>query len=74
MTTFTVELTDYGWSVQAAGKKVGLFQTQQQALAEVKKRRAQLTTERKHSSVEVVGGYPGASGRTRSSRPFWTRR
>lgn len=73
-TAFTVELTNYGWSVQVAGKRVGLFQTQQQALAEVKRRRAELTTKRKLSSVEVVGNGPGEPDRARPARPFWTRR
>ncbi len=72
--TFTVALTNYGWSVQLDGDGLELFQTQQQALAEVKRRRAKLTAKGKRSSVVVAGSQLGDAAPAHSSRPFWTRR
>jgi len=55
ITTFLVELTNYGWSVGAGDERLGLFVTQQQALNDVKKRRARLTAKGQHSTVLVTG-------------------
>ena len=54
-TTFLVELTNYGWSVGAEDKRLGLFVTQQQALNDVKKRRARLTAKGQRSTVLITG-------------------
>ena len=54
-TTFLVAPTEYGWSVGAGDKRLGLFLTQQQALNDVKKRRAKLTANGKRSTVVVTG-------------------
>ena len=54
-TTFLVELTNYGWSVGAGDERLGLFVTQQQALNDVKKRRARLTANGQRSAVLVTG-------------------
>ena len=54
-TTFLVELTNYGWSVGAGDERLGLFVTQQQALNDVKKRRARLTAKGQRSTVLVTG-------------------
>jgi hypothetical protein len=54
-TTFLVELTNYGWSVGASDERLGLFVTQQQALNDVKKRRARLTANGQRSAVLVTG-------------------
>ena len=53
-TTFLVELTNYGWSVGAGDERLGLFVTQQQALNDVKKRRAKLTSKGQRSAVLVT--------------------
>ena len=53
-TTFLVELTNYGWSVGAGDERLGLFVTQQQALNDVKKRRAKLTSKGQRSTVLVT--------------------
>ena len=53
-TTFLVELTNYGWSVGAGDERLGLFVTQQQAINDVKKRRAKLTSKGQRSTVLVT--------------------
>ena len=53
-TTFLVELTNYGWSVGAGDERLGLFVTQQQALNDVKRRRAKLTSKGQRSAVLVT--------------------
>ena len=70
--TFTVSLTGYGWSVQLEGKRLDLFQTQQQALTEVKRRRADLACNGKRTTVEIVGSELDDPARNR--RPFFRRR
>ena len=70
--TFTVALTNYGWSVQLDGEHLELFQTQQQALAEVKRRRVELMAKGKSTSVVVVGSQLADAARTHSSRSSWT--
>jgi hypothetical protein len=52
---FVVERTVYGWSVGAGSEKLGLFVTQQQALADVKKRRALLASKGGRSTLLVTG-------------------
>ena len=53
--TFLVEYTEYGWSVGAEDERLGLFVTQQQALNDVKKRRAKLGANGRRSTVVVRG-------------------
>ena len=60
--------------MQLDGERLELFQTQQQALAEVKRRRAALMAKGKSSSVVVVGSQLGDGERIQSSRSFWSRR
>jgi hypothetical protein len=67
--TFLVEHTEYGWSVGAGDERLGLFVTQQQALNDVKKRRAKLTAKGRRSSV-VVTGHELAPTSGRSTRFF----
>jgi hypothetical protein len=67
--TFLVEYTEYGWSVGAGDKRLGLFLTQQQALNDVKKRRAKLTANGKRSTV-VVTGHELASPSGRGARYY----
>jgi hypothetical protein len=52
---FSVELTEYGWSVRDAARRLGLFVSQRQALDDVRKRRAALKAKGRASSVEVIG-------------------
>ena len=66
--TFLVEHTEYGWSVGAGDERLGLFVTQQQALNDVKKRRAKLTAKGRRSTL-VVKGYEFAPTSGRST-PF----
>ena len=54
-TTFSVEPTEYGWSVSDGAERLGLFVSQRQALDDVKKRRAALKAKGRASSVEVTG-------------------
>jgi hypothetical protein len=68
--TFTVALSNYGWSVQLDGERLALFRTQQQALQDVERRRAQLKAKGKRSDLEVVGSEIDATPTT----PFWRRR
>lgn len=70
-TTFVVEHTNYGWSVGAGTERMGLFVTQRQALDEVKKRRAELSAQGRHSTLVVTGSEPVPN---RTSRSFWSRR
>jgi hypothetical protein len=65
--TFLIEHTEYGWSVGAGDERLGLFMTQQQALNDVKKRRAKLTAKGRRSTV-VVTGYELAPTSCRSTR------
>jgi hypothetical protein len=67
--TFLVEYTEYGWSVGAGDKRLGLFLTQQQALNDVKKRRAKLTANGMRSTV-VVTGHELASPSGRGARYY----
>jgi hypothetical protein len=53
--SFLVQYTEYGWFVGAGDKRLGSFLTQQQALNDVKKRRAKLTANGKRSTVVVTG-------------------
>ena len=54
-TIFSVEPTEYGWSVSDGAKRLGLFVSQRQALDDVRKRRAVLKAEGRASAVEVTG-------------------
>ena len=54
-TIFSVEPTEYGWSVSDGAKRLGLFVSQRQALDDVRKRRAVLKAEGRASGVEVTG-------------------
>jgi hypothetical protein len=54
-TNFSVEPTEYGWSVSDGAVRLGLFVSQRQALDDVRKRRAALKTKGRASSVEVTG-------------------
>ena len=54
-TTFSVEPTEYGWSVSDGAERLGLFVSQRQALDDVKKRRVALKAKGRASSVEVTG-------------------
>jgi hypothetical protein len=70
-TTFLVELTNYGWSVGAGDERLGLFVTRQQALNEVKKRRARLTAKGQRSTVLVTGHeLASPSGRGQRYYPY----
>ena len=51
---FSVESTEYGWSVREANKQLGLFMSQRQALDDVRKRRAVLKKQGLSSSVTVI--------------------
>jgi hypothetical protein len=63
--TFLVEHTEYGWSVGAGDERLGLFVTQQQALNDVKKRRATLTAKGRRSTIVVTGHeFAPANGRS----------
>ena len=73
ITTFVVEPTNYGWSVCAGTERMGLFVTQRQALEDVKKRRAELTTKGQRSTVIVTGSDPVTTGK-RYSHSYWSRR
>jgi hypothetical protein len=53
-TIFSVEPTEYGWSVSDGAKRLGLFVSQQQAIDDVRKRRAGLKAKGLASSVEVT--------------------
>ena len=59
ITTFSVELTEYGWAVRTGTERLGLFVTLQHALSDVKRRRAALKGAGKASAVEVTGEEPG---------------
>ena len=72
--TFTVALSNYGWSVQLDGERVALFQTQQQALRDVEGRRVELGEKGTRSDVEVIRSEIGESTHTTSPRPFFRRR
>jgi hypothetical protein len=69
--TFLVEYTEYGWSVGAGDERLGLFMTQQQALNDVKKRRAKLTANGRRSTVVVTGQeLAPTSGRSTRFYPY----
>jgi hypothetical protein len=68
-TIFSVELTEYGWSVRDGATRLGLFVSQRQALDDVRKRRAALKTEGRASAVEVIGEEAEGT-RGGSRRPF----
>ena len=51
LTLFIVDRTKYGWLVSIGGRRVGIHATQEQALADVDKRRADLTAKGERSSV-----------------------
>ena len=54
-TIFSVEPTEYGWSVSDGAKRLGLFVSHRQALDDVRKRRAGLKADGRASAVEVTG-------------------
>ena len=54
-TIFSVEPTEYGWSVSDGAVRLGLFVSQRQALDDVRKRRAAVKAKRLSSSLEVTG-------------------
>jgi hypothetical protein len=51
---FLVERTSDGWSVGVGDERLGLFLTHRQALDDVKKRRAKLTSKGQRSTVVVT--------------------
>jgi hypothetical protein len=73
-TSFLVEPTEYGWSVSAGTRRVGLFITQRQALTDVNRRRGELSARGKRSTLVVKGAGlpppPGAHARGRRSFRF----
>jgi hypothetical protein len=70
-TTYLVELTNYGWSVGAGAERLGLFVTKEQALNDVKKRRAKLTGKGRRSTVVVTGHeFAPTSGRSTRFYPY----
>jgi hypothetical protein len=52
---FSVEPTEYGWSVKEGASQLGLFLTQRHALDDVKRRRTELMTKGRSSTVLVTG-------------------
>jgi hypothetical protein len=62
-TVFSVDLTNYGWSVKDGDRHLGLFVTQQHALADVKRRRAELRARGRSSTVVVTGLEQGGIAR-----------
>jgi len=54
-TIFSVEPTQYGWSVSDGATWSGLFMSQRQALDDVRKRQAALKAMGRASSVAVIG-------------------
>jgi hypothetical protein len=73
-TSFLVEPTEYGWSVCAGTRRVGLFITQRQALANVNRLRGDLRAKGKRSTLVVRGSDPGPLGRGRGTRSSWFNR
>lgn len=73
-TSFLVEPTEYGWSVCAGNRRVGLFITQRQALADVKRLRRELRASGKRSTLIVRGSDLAPPGHTRSTRSYWFNR
>ena len=73
-TTLTIALTEYGWSVEFNGKRIDLFQTRHQALAEVKRRGAALTGKGTRSTVVVEGSALDHASRFPLFRPSWPKR
>jgi hypothetical protein len=68
---FFVERGQYGWSVRAGIEQLGLFLTQRQALQDVRKRRAELTSQDQHSTLVVTGNE--LEGATLTSLPAISR-
>lgn len=66
-TKFVVEPSDYGWAVRAGTTQLGLFVTQRQALAEVKRRQA---LSRGKSTLEIFGR-EGPEPRNRPALVRW---
>ena len=72
-TVFSVEPTEYGWSVRDGAERLGLFVSQRQALADAKKRQRALKEEGRPSSVEVTG-IETEDARGRTARSHWSDR
>jgi hypothetical protein len=73
-TSFLVEPTEYGWSVCAGTRRVGLFITQRQALADVKRLRGELRARGKRSTLVVRGSDIAPPGHARNTRSYWFNR
>ncbi|MDX2205751.1 MAG: hypothetical protein NW223_23570 [Hyphomicrobiaceae bacterium] len=54
VTHFMVEPTDYGWAVRIGSSRLGLFVSQKQAVADVRKRQKGLRAKGQKSDVTVV--------------------
>jgi hypothetical protein len=54
-TVFQVEYTEYGWAVSIGGRRVAVYPWQEEALAYVEERRAELRAKGESSSVVVRG-------------------
>lgn len=55
ITHFTVESTEYGWSVRVGASRLGLFVSQKHAIADVKARQKGLRAQGGKSEVTVIG-------------------
>jgi hypothetical protein len=75
-TSFLVEPTEYGWSVCAGTRRLGLFITQRQALADVKRLRGELRARGKRSTLIVRGSdlVPPGQGPARTTRSYLFKR
>jgi hypothetical protein len=54
-TVFQVAYTDYGWAVSIGGRRVAVYLWQEEALAYVEERRAELRAKGESSSVVLRG-------------------
>jgi hypothetical protein len=72
LTSFLVEPTEYGWSVCAGTRRLGLFITQRQALDDVKRLRGELRARGKRSTLIVRGSElaPPGQGHARSTQSY----
>jgi hypothetical protein len=66
-----VEHNDYGWSVRVGAEQLGLFATQNHAVAKVQKRRATLQSKSQASTVSVID--PDCDASNYAPRPSWRR-
>jgi hypothetical protein len=54
-TIFQIAYTEYGWAVSIGGRRVAVFPWQQEALAYVEERRAELRARGESSAVVLRG-------------------